>query len=221
MVIDTILEQLKGMANPRNVEGMARYGIRPAKPLGISMPALVQIAKGNKKNHDLAGQLWASGIHEARILACLVDDPARLTVDQMDRWAQDFDSWDICDQCCIKLFRKSPLARTKAVEWSRRQEEFVKRAGYSLMATLAVHDKQAPDEVFATFLERIETGARDERNFVKKAVNWALRAIGKRGSKWNRKAIATARRIQKQDSESARWIASDALRELLGRVERQ
>ncbi len=202
------------MGNPRNVEGMARFGISATNTLGISVPALKKLARGIGRDHALARRLWDSGIHEARHLAALIDEPALVAERQMERWAKDFDSWDIVDGCCLNLFAETPYAHRKAVEWSRREEEYVKRAAFSLMAVLAVHDKQAADAKFLRFLPIIKREAVDERNFVKKAVNWALRQIGKRNLNLNRAAIRTAREIRQIDSRSARWIAADALREL-------
>ncbi len=212
-----ILKQLKSLRNPRNVAGMARFGINPRNTLGVSIPTLRRIARQAGKDHRLAQELWASGIHEARILAAIVDVPEQVTEAQMERWVKDFDSWDVCDQVCSNLFDKTAYAHRKAAQWSRRDDEFVKRAGFVLMAALAVHDKSAPDAAFSKFLPLITRGATDERNFVKKAVNWALRQIGKRNAALNRAAIATAREIQRIDSKSARWVAADALRELQGR----
>ena len=209
-----ILAELKSLANPDNVAGMARYGINSKNTLGVSIPRLRAMAKEIGRDHALALELWKSGIHEARILAGLIDDPVLVSEAQLDRWARDFDSWDVCDLVCSNLFDKTPFAHAKAIAWSLREEEFVKRAGFVLMAALAVHDKKAPAGSFRTFLPIIEREASDERNFVKKAVNWALRQIGKRSRELNKAAIAAARRIQKIDSKSARWIASDALREL-------
>lgn len=214
MQYEDILKHLYSRANPENVPGMARYGIRPAKPLGICMPELHTLAKQIGKNHELALQLWASGIHEARILACLVDHPTAVTEAQMEDWVKDFDSWDLCDQCCGNLFDRTPLAYQKAAEWSAREEEFVKRAGFALIACLAVHDKKAGDASFLEFLPLIRRESTDPRNFVKKAVNWALRHIGKRNLRLNRAAIQTAREILEIDAKSAKWIATDALREL-------
>lgn len=211
---DEVILKLKSLANPDNVAGMARYGISPEGTLGVSVPTLRRMAKEVGKDHDLAARLWASGIHDARILAVYVDDPARVTEDQMEAWVADLDSWDVCDQVCGNLFDRTPRAYEKAAEWSERDEEFVKRAGFALMAWLPVHDKKAPDDKFLPFLAMIEREAGDDRNFVKKAVNWALRNIGKRSKRLNEAAIATARRISRQDSKSARWISSDALREL-------
>ena len=214
MDIDAVLDRLKAQANPDNVAGMARFGISPSNPLGVSMPMLRGMGKEIGRDHTLAAALWASGIHEARILATIVDDPRQVSESQLDDWVHDFDSWDVCDQCCINLFRKTPQAHAKAIEWSSRDEEFVKRAGFVLMATLAVHDKKAPDAEFTIFLPLIARESTDERNFVKKAVNWALRQIGKRNPRLRKAAIQTAREIQSLDTKSARRIAADALREL-------
>jgi 3-methyladenine DNA glycosylase AlkD len=215
-----ILDHLKSFANPENVAGMARFGIRPEKTYGISIPALRKIAKEIGEDHELAQALWGSGIHEARILACLIDEPAKVAAAQMDRWAADFDSWDVCDQCCGNLFDRTPFAYQKALEWSVHEQEFVKRAAFALMAYLAVHDKQAPDSQFEMFLPVILRESSDERNYVKKAVNWALRQIGKRSLYLNERAIEIAEEIKLIDSKAARWIASDALRELgSGRVQ--
>jgi 3-methyladenine DNA glycosylase AlkD len=214
MTAESIIAELKAQANPANVAGMARFGINPKNTLGVSIPLLRAMAKRIGRDHALARGLWASGIHEARILAALVDDPAEVAEAQLERWARDFDSWDVCDGVCGNLFDRTPFAAAKAVEWSARDEEFVKRAAFVLMAALAVHDKKATDERFRKFLPLIEREATDERNFVKKAVNWALRQIGKRNRALNGAAIAAAKRIRKIDSKSARWIAADALREL-------
>ncbi len=211
-----ILAHLQSLAKPENVAGMARYGINTDHTYGVSMPILRQFARGIGKDHRLAAALWSSGVHEARILASLVDDPALVTEEQMDRWVADFDSWDVCDQCCSNLFTRTPLAYRKAIEWSSGQKEFTKRAGFVLMATLAVKDKKGPDGQFEPFFANIKMGATDDRNFVRKAVNWALRQIGKRSLDLNRKAIDTAQQIRLIDSASARWIAADALRELSG-----
>lgn len=214
MTCNEIIRHLQSLANPKNVAGMARYGINPKGTLGISIPTLRALAKGLGKNHALAQELWDSGIHEARLLAGFVDDPAAVTKTQMERWAKEFDSWDVVDQICSNLFDQTPFAYDKALAWNGRKEEFVKRAGFTLMACLAVHDKAAKDRAFMQFLPIIAREAADERNYVKKAVNWALRQIGKRNVKLNQAAIAAAVKIQKQESRSARWIAADALREL-------
>jgi 3-methyladenine DNA glycosylase AlkD len=213
---DEVLERLQSLGDPRNVEGMARYGIRTKKAFGVSAPQLRQLAKELRKEHELADRLWGTGVHDARILAALIDDPALVTERQMDRWAKDFDTWAVCDSACGCLFDKTPYAWDKATEWIERQEEYVKRAGFVLMAALAVHDKKAPNERFEAFLSLIESHATDERNFVKKAVNWALRQIGKRNLHLNALAIRAGEQIRRIDSKAARWIAADALRELTG-----
>jgi len=215
MEYEKIIQKLQSLANPENVKGMARYGINPKNNLGISIYQLRPLAKEIGRNHTLALKLWDSKIHDARLLACFIDDPKKVTADQMDKWAEDFDSWDICDQACTSLFDLSPLAWKKVFEWAERDEEFVKRAAFSLIAGLAVHDKIATDKEFEQFLPIIIKQSVDERNYVKKAVNWALRNIGKRNLHLNKRAIETAKEIQKINSKSAKWIASDALRELM------
>ena len=209
-----IIQTITSLHNPEAVKGMARFGINPKNTYGVSIPHLRTMAKHTGKNHQLALKLWSSGIHEARILACLIDDPTEVTEGQMEKWVKDFDSWDICDQCCSNLFDKTNFSYMKAIEWAQRDKEFEKRAGFVMMAVLAVHDKKAQDKAFMQFFPLILREAEDERNFVKKAANWALRQIGKRNHALNKKAIATANKIQRIDSKSARWIASDALREL-------
>jgi 3-methyladenine DNA glycosylase AlkD len=195
---------------------MARYGISTDNTLGVSMPALRALAKEIGRDHELALSLWSSGIHEARILAGLIDDPRLVTETQMEQWVADFDSWDVCDQVCSNLFDATPFAYEKAVTWACRKEEFVKRAGFVLMAALSVHDKKAGDDVFEPFFALIVRESTDGRNFVKKAVNWAVRQIGKRNALLNARAIAVAEEVQMVDAPSARWIAADALRELTG-----
>lgn len=216
MQYNGIIVKLKSLSDPEAVKGMARFGINPENTYGVSVPNLRKMAKEIRIDHNLAEQLWASGIHEARILASMVDDPKLTTEEQMDTWARDFDSWDVCDQCCMNLFDKTEFAYQKAAEWSKREEEFIKRAGFALMATLAVHDKKATDEEFLRFMPMIKRESADRRNFVKKAVNWALRQIGKRNLNLNKMAISTAEEILEIDSKSARWIAADAIRELTG-----
>lgn len=226
MEYDDIIQKLRSLANPENVKGMARYGINQTNNLGISIYQLRPLAKEICKNHDLALRLWDSGIHDARLLACFIDDPRKVTSDQMDSWAEDFDSWDICDQACTSLFDLTPFAYEKVHQWANKKEEFVKRAAFSLIAGLAVHDKNAADQVFVDILPLLVTHAIDDRNYVKKAVNWALRNIGKRNLSLNKKALQIAYEIQKIDSKTARWIAADAIRELtnekiLQRLERK
>jgi 3-methyladenine DNA glycosylase AlkD len=212
--LEEILKKLRSLTNERNRKGMARFGINIEKAFGISMPFLRNLAKQTGRDHDLALDLWRSGYHEARILAALVDEPTSFTEKQMDKWVKDFNSWDLCDQCSGKLFDKTAFAYSKAFEWSRREEEYVKRAGYVMMASLAVHDKIADDNRFIEFLSIIIKGSDDDRNFVRKAVNWALRQIGKRSKCLNKEAVKTAYEISKKGSKSAKWIAADALREL-------
>lgn len=210
-----ILAKLKSMASPKDRAGMARFGITVDRAFGgVTTPVLKKLARQIGKDHRLAQELWKSGYHEARHLAALIDEPAKVTERQLERWARDFDSWDVVDGCCLSLFVRTPYAHRKAVEWSRRKEEYVKRAAFSLMAVLAVHDKQPTDATFLKFLPIIKRESIDERNFVKKAVNWALRQIGKRNPQLNKAAIKMAREIQQIDSRSARWIAADARREL-------
>ncbi len=215
MQYESILKKLKALSNPKAIEGMVRLGINPENTYGVSIPNLRKMAKGIGKDHSFAQQLWNSGIHEARILASMIDDPNQVTKRQMDAWIKDFDSWDLCDQCCMNLFDKTPMAWQKAVEWTKRKKEFEKRAGFTLMACLAWHDKESPDKKFLVFLPVIKREVDDDRNYVKKAGNWALRSIGKRNINLNRKVIETAKEIQKMDSRSAKWIASDAIRELM------
>lgn len=209
-----IVKKLRSMKSVENLEGMARFGIKTDSAMGVPMTVLRKMGREVGRNHELAISLWDTGIHEARILASIVAEPERVTKRQMETWVKDFDSWDICDQVCMNLFDKPPFAHEKAIAWSRRKAEFVKRAGFAMMAALAVHDKQAADEVFYPFLEAVARESTDERNFVKKAVNWALRSIGKRNTPLNKKALSTAEKILKGDSKSARWIAKDAIREL-------
>lgn len=210
----TVHAELHRLANPVNVAGMARFGIVGEKLLGITTVQLRAVAKRIGRNHELAEELWSSGIFEARILAAFIGDPKQLTRRQATAWVKNFECWADCDGLCIHLFRKTPFAHDMAKAWSNRREELVKRAGFTMMATLAVHDKAAGNEVFRSYLKRVEAEASDERHNVKKGVNWALRQIGKRNLILNRDAIRTGKRIQKLDSRGARWIASDALREL-------
>lgn len=216
MDVHQLLTRLKGCSNPETLAGMARYGIITDKALGIKIPVLRQIAKEIGKNHILADELWQTNYLEARMLASMIDEPSKVREEQMELWVKEFNSWDICDQVCSNLFEKTALAYPKAFEWAERQEEFTKRAGFVLMARLAVSDKEAPDSRMEEFFPVIIAGSTDERNFVKKAVNWALRQIGKRNIPLNLKAIEIARVIKQIDTKTARWIAADALRELTG-----
>jgi len=203
------------LQNPKNVLGMARFGIRPkTKVYGIPIPELRNIAKQIGKNHDLALKLWDSKIHESRLLAGFIDEPEKVTEKQFKKWVGDFDSWDICDQVCGNLFDKTDFAYKKVFELARKKPEFVKRTAFTLMACLAVHQKSMSNEDFMRFFPLIKKESVDARNFVKKAVNWALRQIGKRNKYLRKKALILAEEILKIDSKSAQWIAKDALREL-------
>jgi len=209
-----VLRELAALADPKVRAKMAYFGVRVPKAHGISAPVLHQLAKQIGKDHRLAQELWDTGIHEARILATLIGQSEKVTAAEMERWARDFDSWDVVDAACCYLYAHAKLAWKKPAEWSRRREEFVKRAAFSLVAYLSYKDKEAPDARFVRFLRIIERESYDERNFVRKAVNWALRNIGKRNLRLNREAIRAAERIRSQSTPSARWIAADALREL-------
>ncbi len=212
--VQEIIQDLRAQGNPDSVQGMARFGIATGTAFGVSVPTVRSLAKKIGKDHKLALDLWETGYHDARLLATMIDNQLEVSEGQMESWARDFDSWDVVDQCCGNLFCKTPLAVKKSLEWSRRSEEFVKRAGFSLIAYLAVHDKKASNKTFIEFLPVIARESSDERNFVRKAVNWALRQIGKRNLALNRSAISTAKEIGRKKSKAARWIARDALREL-------
>jgi 3-methyladenine DNA glycosylase AlkD len=209
-----VLKQLDAIADPTRLAGMARYGISTTNALGVSIPELRRVARRLGNDHDRALALWTTGVHEARILASMTDEVARVTPSQMDAWALEFDSWDLCDQVCGNLFDRTPHAFRKARAWSASGGEFVRRAGFATMACAAVHRKDVGDKPFEAFLPAIVGASTDERNYVKKAGNWALRQIGKRDSALNRQAIATAKQVAGLDSGAARWIAADALREL-------
>jgi len=214
--LQTALDLLHKNARPAALTGLAHFGIAGDKRLGLSVPAMRSIARALGRDHELAQALWATGIPDARIVAGMVAEPTRLTSREMDIWAKGFASWDVCDQVCGSAFLVSPLAWRKVNAWASHKHEFVRRAAFALLATLAVHDKAAGNDAFIAALALIENTALDDRNFVKKAVNWALRNIGKRNRTLNGAAIAAAQRIQQQGSRSARWIAADALRELTG-----
>jgi 3-methyladenine DNA glycosylase AlkD len=212
--IKEILGELKAKASEKNRQGMARFGINVSTAFGTNVFVTRKIAKKYKKEHELALDLWKTNIHEARMLAGFIDDPKKVSVKQMESWVKDFNSWDLCDQVCSNLFDKTEFAWSKAVTWAEREKEFEKRAGFVLMCALAVHDKKAKDTEFEKFFPLIKKHSVDSRNFVKKAVNWSLRQIGKRNKALNKKAIALGKEIKKITSKSAKWIASDALREL-------
>ena len=214
MNCEQVIDKLKSLADPDYLAGMTHFAIHTDHALGVSAPRMRKLAKEIGTNHKLALKLWESDIHEARIVAALIDDPRQVTKSQMNDWVRQFDNWAVCDVCCGMLFDKTPFAWDKAIEWPKRKEEFVRRAGFALMAALAVHDKKSPDKKFVPFFSIIKQHACDKRNFVKKAVNWALRQIGKRNKMLNKKAVAVAKEIRKMDSPAARWIAADAIREL-------
>ncbi len=214
MKIGEVLQKLEMLGNSKSKEGMSRFGINTEKAFGISIVNLRKLAREIGTDHKLALELWQTGFHEARILATMIDDPKKVTSSQMDKWVKDFNSWDLCDQCCNNLFVYSVNIYDKATKWSLSKSEYIKRAGFVLMAVSAVHRKEWRDPDFQPFFSRIIEEADDERNFVKKAVNWALRQIGKRNTALNKKAIAVAEDLMRRDSISAKWIAKDAIREL-------
>ncbi len=229
IAVAEVVAEFQSRRDEKALAGMARFGINVDKAYGWTVPEVralgkrivTEVGRQNPARHALALELWQTGIHEARLLAGMVDLAALVTAEQMDAWALDLDSWDVCDQLCLNLFVAAAPAWDKALEWSARDEEFVKRAGFALMAVFAVHDKKAADSRFQPLLAAIEREATDERNFVKKAVNWALRQIGKRNAVLNALACETARRLAAADSKTARWVASDALRELEGEAVRR
>jgi 3-methyladenine DNA glycosylase AlkD len=215
MKLEEVIAYLESHKNEANREGMSRYGIKIDQAYGLSMVELRSLAKSIGKDHQLALDLWETGSHESRLLSTIIDVPTKVTEDQMDHWVGQFDSWDVCDQCCSNLFSRTAFAVKKAEEWAVREEEYVKRAGFVMMAALAVHDKKAKDGLFLDFLTMIDSDAADDdRPFVRKAVNWALRQIGKRNMLLQVEAIKTAEKVRAKGTKSARWIAGDALREL-------
>lgn len=214
MALNEVLRELKQDSNPGWAARSIRAGLRPKNTWGVSVPNIRKIAKSIGRDHSLAQELWDSKVHEAMILACMIDFPGLVTEKQMEEWVRDFDSWDVCDACCGSLFDKSNYAYAKAVEWSSREEEFVKRAGFALMASLAVHDRVAGDAKFEKFLPTIVRESPDGRHFVTKAVNWALRQIGKRNLRLNQAATSTAKRLSMTENQNSRWVGLDAYREL-------
>jgi 3-methyladenine DNA glycosylase AlkD len=212
--VKDVLDKLQSKARPEQLKGMAKYGMAVEQRLGVSVPDMRKLSKEIGKDHKLALDLWKTGIAEARIVASMIGDPDKLTEDEMEDWVKGINSWDVCDQVCMNLFEKNRLAWKKIVDWSEREEEFVKRTAFSLIACLAWHDKKADDDKFIELFPMIIRESTDERNFIKKAVNWALRNIGKRNLNLNKAAINTAKEIKRLDSKAARWIASDAIREL-------
>jgi 3-methyladenine DNA glycosylase AlkD len=212
--VEEVLGKLRASARPDQLEGMSRFGMATEQRLGVSVPEMRKIAKITGRDHQLALQLWDTGIAEARIVASIIADPRQLTEQQMEEWVKGFNSWDVCDQVCMNLFEKTPLAWQKIREWAEQEPEFVKRAAFALIACLAWHNKTAADEQFIELFPVVQQGATDPRNFVKKAVSWAIRNIGKRNLALHQAAIGAAQEIQRIDSKAARWVASDVLREL-------
>ena len=215
--LDLALERLRGAARPEALAAMAHFGLTGDGRLGLAVPTLRALAREFRRDHELALALWDTGIPDAQMLAGMVAEPAQLTVAQMDRWAAGMRAWDVCDQACNNAFVKSPLAWDAIPRWAAREAEFEKRAGFALLAVAAVHQKTRPDADFLARLPLIEAAAGDERNFVKKAVNWALRQIGKRSRALREPALTVAERLCARDEKSARWIGHDARRELAGR----
>ena len=214
MRFEDVMEKLYSMRNIKNVEGMARFGIISEKNLGISVTTIRNFARKIGKDHNLALKLWNTGIRDARMVAACIDDPKIVIKEQMEKWVKDFNSWDLCDHTCGHLFDKTPYAYEKAKEWTNRSEEFQKRAGFALIAWLSVHDKKKDDSIFEQFFPLIIKQSTDDRNYVKKSVSWALKNIGKRNLNLNKKAIEVAKIIKKIDSNPAKWIASDVIRDL-------
>jgi 3-methyladenine DNA glycosylase AlkD len=214
MQVKEVIKRLNSLSNPKRVEDMKRFGIKGINFLGISMPEIRKLGKEIGKNHTLALDLWSSGIHEAKLLAGFIDDPKLVSEEQMDNWAEDFDSWDIVDSTVGSLFEKTEFARKKALEWRNNDHEYIKRAAFVLMLRFAIGKKKVTDDEIAEFLPMIVEGAYDERNMVKKAVNWALRQIGKKNLFLNKKAIKTGEEILKIGTKHSNWIANHALREL-------
>ncbi len=214
ITVDEVISILKKNGSKKNREGMTRFGINVEKAFGVNVPVMRALAKRIGKNHQLALELWQSGYHEARHVASMIADPKLVTKQLMNKWVKDFNSWDICDGTCSNLFRKTDFAIEKIFEWVDKKEEFVRRAGFSLMAYVAVHHKKRDDEEFLEFFPLIKKYSTDQRNFVKKAVNWSLRQIGKRSIYLNKEARKVTEEIQLIDSKAARWIAADAIREL-------
>jgi 3-methyladenine DNA glycosylase AlkD len=208
------LEWLQRKSTRRDRDNLARFGITANKAFGVSTSNVQALAKRLGRNHDVAAALWDTGWYEARLLTSFVDEPALVTPEQMDRWCRDFDNWGVCDTLCFHLFDRTAHAWAKVHQWSREEDEFVKRAAFALLASLAGHDKKAGDRAFAECLPLIERAAADERNFVKKGVNWALRRVGRRSAVLNAAAIKVAGRLAKSTGAAARWVGKDALREL-------
>jgi 3-methyladenine DNA glycosylase AlkD len=212
------LAALEKMSTKRDRDNLKRFGITAGKAYGVSMANVQALAKRLGRSHELAAALWDTGWYEARLLTSFVDEPERVTPAQMDRWCRDFDNWGICDTVCFHLFDRTPHAWTKVAQWHDKRAEFVRRAAFALLASLALHDKRAADRQFVEGLAFIELAATDDRNFVKKGVSWALRLIGRRNRALNREALASARRLAASPEAAARWVGKDAVKELTGTI---
>lgn len=213
-ILESVIDNLRTLGSDQNRRGMARYGINTDRAFGVSIADLRPLAKRLGRDHKFALALWKTGYHEARLLAVFVDEPEKVTSAQMDSWASDFNSWDLCDQACSKLFVKTPLVEEKIAKWTADEREFVRRAGFALIAAYAVHGKSVSDGNFTGYLDLIEQYADDPRNYVKKAVNWALRQIGKRSIALHGPALASAQRLSASEDKTARWIGKNAAKEL-------
>ena len=209
-----VLGRLRAAGTVANVEGMARFGLQPVKAYGVRAPVIHAIARDLRGQPELAPELWSTGVHEARVVAALIADPMTTPEGEIERWVHDFDCWGVCDAACVCMFSKTPMAWRRVREWSRREPEYERRAAFALLAGLAVHDKKAADKKFIAALPLVRRAANDERNYVKKAVNWALRQIGKRNAELCKAAMAVAEELAASESRAARWIGHDALREL-------
>lgn len=212
--VDSLVAELRALGSEKDRAGMARFGINASRAFGISMATLAPIARKYRRQHELALALWDSGHHEARLLAVLIDDPKLVTAKQMDTWVAGIDSWDLCDQACMKLFNRTALVTRKIDKWAADKREFVRRAAFALIVGYAIHGKRVPDADFLPYLELVEKHATDQRNFVRKAVNWALRTLGKRSPALHAPALALARKLAASENTTARWIGKDAVREL-------
>jgi 3-methyladenine DNA glycosylase AlkD len=212
--VQVALQSLEQMSTQRDRDNLARFGIEATNPLGVSMSNIQVVARRLGRSHELAAALWDTNVYEARMLTSFVDEPERVTAAQMDRWCRDFDNWGICDTLCFKLFDQTPHAWAKVAQWGDKRDEFVKRAAFALLASLAGHDKSATNEQFLDCLPLIERAATDERNFVKKGVSWALRTLGRRNAVLNEAAVVVARRLAASPEPAARWIGKGALKEL-------
>jgi len=213
--VAAVLATLKKLADKKTREEMGtRYGIHTKKAFGIPMAKMLKLSKELGRSHELALALWKTGWYEARMVACMVDEPGRVTPKQMDQWCKDFDNWGICDTVCFKLFDQVPMALEKAAKWAKSKEEFVKRGGFALLACVALHNKSLPDKPFLELLPLVETGAADERNFVKKGVSWALRGMAMRSAELRAEVLALSEQLAASDEAGKRWVGKDVLRQV-------